>query len=208
MPQVYELDIDGFNVTVTLKSIKNMYVRVKPPEGHVEVTAPYYVHQSDIVKLIRDRAEWIDQARDRIAVTEGIISDGLRDKDQSQRGARGQGNVLRGWTPQREKEARAILEDRLPPLIDKWSRIIDRQASHITLRVMKTRWGSCTPKTGRIRLNLALAFVPEELLEYVLVHELTHLYERGHGVGFQTRISRYLPDWKNKRRALNSYGSY
>ena len=82
------------------------------------------------------------------------------------------------------------------------------QATRITDRRMKTRWGSCTPSTGRIRLNLALAFVPEDLLEYVLVHELTHLYERGHGEGFRNRISGYLPDWRQKRRALNSYGSY
>ncbi len=55
MPQVYELEIDGFQVTVILKSVKNMYLRVKPPQAHVEVTAPYYVHQKDIEKLIRIR---------------------------------------------------------------------------------------------------------------------------------------------------------
>ncbi|TCD54328.1 DUF45 domain-containing protein [Alloscardovia theropitheci] len=198
--QIFELDIDGFQVTVILKRIKNMYLRVKQPDGHVEVTAPYYVKQSDIVTLIESRAQWIDNARDRILLT--------RERKQHDGSVHNHENVLTGWTQQREKEARAIINKKLPALLEKWGCVIDRQPSHITLRVMKTRWGSCTPATGRIRLNLALAFVPEELLEYVLVHELTHLYERGHGAGFQRRMSMYIPDWKNKRRALNSYGSY
>lgn len=200
MPQKYELDIDGFDVVVTLKRVKNMYMRVRPPEGRVEITAPYYLHQQDIVNFVRSKAEWIDQARDRIAATEGIISGGPQGNVH--------GNVLTGWTPEREREAREILAQRLPLLLGKWQKIMNRAPSHLTLRVMKTRWGSCTPKTGRIRLNLALAYVPEELLEYVLVHELTHLDERGHGAGFQARMTKYLQDWKEKRRALNSYGSY
>ncbi|WP_018142819.1 M48 family metallopeptidase [Alloscardovia criceti] len=197
MPQIYELDIDGFDVTVILKSVKNMYLRVKPPDARVEVTAPYYVHSSDVVNFVQSKTQWIDEARDRIFL-------------QSQKAhERGTGeNVLTHWTVDRQKQARAILESKLPSLLKKWGRIIDRTPSHITLRVMKTRWGSCTPATGRIRLNLALAFVPDELLEYVLVHELTHLYERGHGEGFKRRMSQYLPDWQRKRRALNSYGSY
>lgn len=200
MPEVYELDIDGFDVRITIKRVKNMYMRVKPPEGRVEITAPYYVHQRDIEKFVREKAEWIDQVRDRIAATEGIISGGPQGNSC--------GNVLRGWTAEREKEARQILEYKLPDLLKKWENTMNRKPSHLTLRIMKTRWGSCTPKTGRIRLNLALAFVPDELLEYVLVHELTHLDERGHGTGFQRRMTHYLPDWKQRRRALNSYGSY
>ncbi|OFQ98328.1 M48 family metallopeptidase [Alloscardovia sp. HMSC034E08] len=193
MPQHYELDIDGFHVTVILKSIKNIYLRVKPPLGTVEVTAPYYVHQSDIEKAVSSRADWIDTARDQLL---------LAHKNHRKE------NLLTGWTPQKEKEAKEILEAKVPRLLEKWRSRIDKQPTHITYRRMKTRWGSCTPKTGRIRLNLALAFAPDELLEYVLVHELTHLYERGHGEGFRARMDAYLPDWRAKRRALNSYGSY
>ncbi|WP_418969262.1 M48 family metallopeptidase [Alloscardovia omnicolens] len=193
MPQLYELDVDGFHVTVILKNVKNMYLRVKPPLAQVEVTAPYYVHRADIEQFIHSRANWIDTARDRIILT------------QSQRTTP---HLLTQWTPQKEEEARTILEQKVPHILARWSARIDRLPSHITYRRMKTRWGSCTPATGRIRLNLALAYVPEDLLEYVVVHELTHLYERGHGEGFRNRMSSYMPDWRTKRRALNSYGSY
>lgn len=70
---------------------------------------------------------------------------------------------------------------------------------------MKTRWGSCTPATASIRLNTDLAWLDPDLLEYVLVHELTHLYEHGHGPGFRARMNRYMPDWTERRRRLNRY---
>ena len=65
--------------------------------------------------------------------------------------------------------------------------------------------GSCTPKTGRIRLNLQLGLMDPRFLEYVLVHEMTHLWENGHGEGFQRRMSAYLPQWRQLRRELNRH---
>lgn len=79
------------------------------------------------------------------------------------------------------------------------------EATHITLRIMTSRWGSCTPKTGRIRLNLQLGLMDPRFLEYVLVHEMTHLWENGHGEDFQRRMSAYLPQWRQLRRELNRH---
>lgn len=59
------------------------------------------------------------------------------------------------------------------------------------------------PKTGRIRLNLQLGLMAPRFLEYVLVHEMTHLWENGHGEGFQRRMSAYLPQWRQLRRDIN-----
>ena len=70
---------------------------------------------------------------------------------------------------------------------------------------MTTRWGSCTPRTGRIRLNLQLGLLPPQYLEYVLVHEMTHLWASGHGAEFKRRMTQYLPDWRRLRRELNRY---
>ena len=77
--------------------------------------------------------------------------------------------------------------------------------THVTLRIMTSRWGSCTPKTGRIRLNLQLGLMDPRFLEYVLVHEMTHLWENGHGEDFQRRMSAYLPQWRQLRRELNRH---
>lgn len=93
----------------------------------------------------------------------------------------------------------------LPVLLGKWAPVIGREPTHITLRIMTSRWGSCTPKTGRIRLNLQLGLMDPKFLEYVLVHEMTHLWENGHGEGFQRRMSAYLPQWRQLRRELNRH---
>jgi predicted metal-dependent hydrolase len=71
------------------------------------------------------------------------------------------------------------------------------------VRRMKSRWGSCTPRTRRIRLNTELAKKSPELLEYVVVHEMVHLIERQHNDRFKGLMDRHLPNWRDLRKALN-----
>ncbi|MFR6467952.1 MAG: SprT-like domain-containing protein [Lachnospiraceae bacterium] len=68
---------------------------------------------------------------------------------------------------------------------------------------MKTRWGSCTVQTGKIRLNFSLARKPEACLEYVLVHELCHLLEPSHNARFHGLMDKFLPDWRERKLLLN-----
>ena len=88
----------------------------------------------------------------------------------------------------------------------KWEPVMGVHASGWTFRWMKTRWGSCTPRTGKIRLNTKLIFCPEECLEYVLVHELCHLIEPSHNQRFQNYMTKFLPDWKIRRKRLRESG--
>ncbi len=68
---------------------------------------------------------------------------------------------------------------------------------------MKTKWGSCNPTRGNIRLNTQLAKKPRECLEYVLVHELIHLSEPRHGDRFVKLMDDALPEWRAVRDRLN-----
>lgn len=179
------LCVDGLQVHIIRKPIKRLYLRVKPPAGDIVVTAPNRVLQRDIVALVRERKDWIARAQQRVMSSES---------QQAQH----------PWTQERTAQAHAILNQRIPSLLHHWVPIVGKSPTALTLRRMKTRWGSCTPATGRIRINLELAFLPEQYLEYVLVHELTHLWERGHGAGFQRRMTQYLPQWKNLRSQLNT----
>lgn len=63
--------------------------------------------------------------------------------------------------------------------------------------------GSCNPTTGHVTLNLELARRQPESLEYVTVHELAHLLERGHGPAFTRLMDGFLPDWRVRRDRLN-----
>ena len=67
---------------------------------------------------------------------------------------------------------------------------------------MKTRWGTCNPNARRIWLSVQLAKKPVECLDYVILHELTHLKVRNHGKDFWQAVERYMPDWRERRKLL------
>lgn len=73
----------------------------------------------------------------------------------------------------------------------------------LTIRRMARRWGSCTP-TGRVTLNPELIKAPEDCIDYVIMHELCHLVEHNHSPRFWRLLERLMPDWRERRRRLNS----
>ena len=68
---------------------------------------------------------------------------------------------------------------------------------------MKTKWGSCSPRAGSIRVNTDLAKKPRECLEYIIVHEMAHLLEPTHNSRFIALMDRFLPQWRECRAELN-----
>jgi len=72
------------------------------------------------------------------------------------------------------------------------------------IRRMRTRWGSCSPATRRVRFALHLAEKPVRFLEYVLVHELVHLLERSHNARFTACMDRFLPYWRAVRDEMRA----
>jgi len=68
---------------------------------------------------------------------------------------------------------------------------------------MKTKWGSCNPAAGTIRLNTELAKKPKECLEYIVLHEMIHLLEPTHGPRFLALMDRFMPAWRDTRALLN-----
>jgi predicted metal-dependent hydrolase len=75
----------------------------------------------------------------------------------------------------------------------------------ITIRTMKTRWGSYSYHTQRISLNQNLIKAPQKYLDYVIIHELCHIKARHHGADFWKMVSRYVPDYLIIRRQLKQY---
>ena len=76
-------------------------------------------------------------------------------------------------------------------------------ASEWRIKNMKTRWGTCNVLCRRIWFNLQLAKKTPDCLEYIVVHELTHLYERSHNAVFKAYMDRFYPDWRAVRKSLN-----
>ena len=75
----------------------------------------------------------------------------------------------------------------------------------ITVRNQKTRWGSCSEK-GNLNFNYLLYFLPEELLDYVVVHELAHRRHMNHSGEFWAEVGKYFPEYKECRKKLKKIG--
>lgn len=76
----------------------------------------------------------------------------------------------------------------------------------ITIREQKTRWGSCS-SAGNLNYNWRLIFAPEEVVDYIVVHELAHRKEMNHSKAFYAVVSSILPDYKKQQRWLKEHGN-
>lgn len=177
--QVY---ICGFDVRIMRKKVKNLNLRVKPPHGLIEVSAPLRMPYRQIEDFICAHSAWIKRQIDIIAHSPAAAAENATDEQK------------RAW--------KEVVSACVPPLIEAWEPIMGVRAGKIAYRNMKSRWGSCQPSTGRICINTRLALYPPECLEYVVVHELCHLIERGHGPKFHRLMDAFMPDWKERRAKL------
>lgn len=224
-----ELQIGGINIAVTKKIIKNMYIRVLPPDGKVQITAPCSAGDDAIRMFAVSRISWIKKQREnfeaqlrqtkRQYVTgESYNVWGRRYRMDVQysdiRNAvflTGDRLVLRvrpESTPEQRERVlndwyRDQLKSKLPEVIRKCERIVGVQASEWKVKNMRTKWGSCNIDRKRIWLNLQLAKKTPECLTYVVTHELVHLLERNHNEQFQKYMDSFSPDWRVVKSTLN-----
>lgn len=100
-------------------------------------------------------------------------------------------------------QAKRVLSERLAAMRPRFARVGLPKEPQLAIRVMKSRWGSCT-EAGVITLNLKLMQVPKAYIDYVIVHELCHLVEHNHGQRFYRLLDRMMPDWRTQRERLNA----
>jgi predicted metal-dependent hydrolase len=221
--------VENLAVEVVRKPIKHLYLRVKTPDGAVRVSAPRRMKDAAIREFVTQRLGWI--RRHQALLRKHAESSSLRFVEGEHHFVWGESHVLRveecAGRPSVELDEHGLimrvapgaddayrevllnrwhgarLREALPALLDKWQPRLGVEARRISLRHMKSRWGSCTPHTGDIRLNTSLAQWAIECLEYVLVHELVHLLEASHNHRFQALMDAHLPDWREYRTLLN-----
>lgn len=103
-----------------------------------------------------------------------------------------------------EAEKREILE-KIAGRVYHYEKIMNLSANRITVKNQKTRWGSCSSKKN-LNFNYKLAYMPQEILDYVVVHELAHLRHMNHSREFWALVEQYLPDYRQRRNWLKEHG--
>jgi predicted metal-dependent hydrolase len=223
------LTVRGINVDIVYKDIKNLHIGVYPPVGRVRVAAPKRLDDEQIRLAVIQRLPWIKQRRRQLqdaarqSPREMVTGEshyvwGVRTRlTVIERPGRAHleldGDRLLLYLPEgTPTEARLTLlqawhrnqlRHAIPDLINHWEPIIGRQVPRWSVRRMKTKWGSCNRETGHLWFNLELATKHPLCLEYIVVHEMTHLLERNHGQRFTTFMDGFLPDWRSRRDQLN-----
>ncbi|MBQ1801695.1 M48 family metallopeptidase [Lachnobacterium bovis] len=177
-------------VHVQYKKIKNLYLKIDVNTSEVKVSAPYTMSRERINEFLDNRREWIEKTRQKVI---------KKNKKHNQ---------FQELDAEQEKKLREYLNFEIKNYIIKYEKIMRVKSEGFTIRKMKTRWGSCNVRTHHLNFNLALARVPRECLEYVVVHELTHLLEASHNANFWNLMEYYLPGSKRLRKKLNEYSVF
>jgi len=193
-------------------------------EGHLEVRAPWRFSLAEARAAIQEHGGWVlgalDEARTRVRLRLRVRVDAQlslfepveeaarrrlgrverrgRELDVVVRAAEQSAvrRLLEGWFRDRAAE---LLPARLAPFAE----ALEVSYARVSVRAQRTRWGSCSSR-GAISLNWRLVLLPQHLCDYVLVHELAHLREMNHGPRFWALVARLVPDYRERRRALEA----
>jgi predicted metal-dependent hydrolase len=220
-------------VTLTRKQVKNVNFRIKRDQS-VAVSAAKHVPLTAIEELIRKKAKWIINHFERYArlqenwaihyyesgetlrylgntfklkvqpalTREEVLIDNdniylmvRADRDNADRE-----KVIDSWYREKAESLFSQALDRVYPLIAEYRVEIPL----ISIRKMKTRWGSCSRSKKKINLNTELVKTPLACIDYVVPHELIHFIHPNHGKSFYSCLTALMPDWKERRKLLKT----
>ena len=171
-------EIDGVPVEVVRKRIRRINIRIGR-DGRVSLSVPtWWATLAQGEEFLRKKWSWVLKTR------AGVLARPPETR-----------------VPPTELEL-AALSALLKELNDAWAARLGEANVTWRIRAVTSIWGCCHWRTRRITYNAELARKPRELVEYVVVHELTHFAVHGHGPRFYALMDARLPGWKELRRRL------
>lgn len=223
------MTVSGIEIEVVRKNIKNLHISVYPPMGRVRVATPLWIDWDTARRAVVQRLSWIKGEQERFQNAQRqtpreMVSGethyvwGKRylldvSKNSGNPKIELAGSTLWLYSPEGshaedrfnilDRWYRRELKKRLPALLARWEPVMGVKASRYQVKRMKTKWGTCNPDTAALWFNPELAKKNPRCLEYIVVHELTHLLERSHNKRFIGLLDQFLPDWKGRRDELN-----
>ena len=223
-----EILVEDIKIQIVRKKIKNIYIRVVPPNGEVRISAPTNVPDKVLQTFAESKLGWIKKHRHIMKNSpnkENSLDDNttaylwgklykIEVRENSKKNAYVSGNKIiidipKNTTAEQRESLlnelyRKELGSAIPSIMEKCEQIVGVRANEWRIKNMKTRWGTCNTTKKRVWLNLQLAKKPTICLEYVIIHELTHLIEPSHNKVFKAYMTKFCPNWKEIKKLLNS----
>ena len=224
------IKLGDVSIALTRKAIKHVHLSVHPPAGHVTLAAPEGTRTEVARAYAISKLRWIRDQRAKLRAQpretprhyiereshflwgrRHLLSIVIRDEKPSV--AVDHRRTILTVRPHTSKEKRAalmhdwhkaLLRQVVPPIIRRWEPRLGVRVNAYFLQRMRTKWGSCNPRAGHIRLNTELVKKPKDLLEYVIVHEMAHLLQPRHSPAFIALLDRHYPAWREARAELNA----
>lgn len=223
------IELGDISLNVIHKKIKNVHLSVHPPQGRVTISAPLQMDLETIRLFSISKLGWIRKQQKKLnnqkreTVREYITRESHYYLGQRYLLKVIEHNAvpkvvlkhntielyLRIGATREQKEGllhtwyRQQLKELVSPYIVKLEKTMNVKVTEVSIRKMKTKWGTCNPKIKRIWLNTELAKKSIESIEYVLIHEMVHLLERNHNEKFLAYMDKFSPKWKHLREELN-----
>ena len=155
---------------------KNRNIRLTiDGKGIIKLTCPYYVADYELLDFIKEREPWI---RKNLSKQENTTS-------------------LSDFPALKMKQKRELLS-RISIYISKYEMLLNTKVEKYSIRKMRTLWGSCSFKESTIRFNSMLYYMSDYFLEYIVLHEMAHLFVHNHSKKFYELINKYMPDYKKR----------
>lgn len=154
-------------------------------EAKIIVRAPLKMSIKDIEAFLNSKSQWIDKhlsyAKDKLATMPRKLTEAEK-------------NELR-------KNAKILITKR----VEYFAKLMGVEYKRISVKFQKTRFGSCSTKKN-LNFNALIALMSPEILDYVIVHELSHLKEMNHSATFWHEVEKVIPNYKQKRKWLKENG--
>ncbi len=224
-----ELIISNITIEVIKKDIKNMHLSVHPPNGKVRLSVPKNLSDQSIAMFIRTKIIWIKKQQEifeiqsRVSKREYVSGESLYvwgkqyylivDYSEKSNSLVLTGNTAFltvrqvSTTIQREKFVtewyRELLKAEILLKLPLWENVTALYSNSWQTKNMITKWGVCNTATKKIWINLQLAKKPIECLDYVILHELTHLKFNNHNKEFIAVLDEFMPNWVEVKKILN-----
>ena len=157
--------------------------------GRVVVTKPLRASLHTVERFVEEKREWIEHTLQKASKKRGGLP--LLDPPRPRKGSKAYRDARAG--------ARALVTERLKFFNETYQ----TQFGTISIRDQKTRWGSCSHKNN-LSFNYRIVFLPSELADYIIVHELCHTIEHNHSPRFWAHVAHTLPNHLLLRKTIRT----